>query len=238
MKKSFFLLAMLMAFLSANAQVQNGISYSIVNQKSSLLMGVNGSTTTGSPIVQQQDSMGETAWEFIAKPDGYFQIRNIFSGKYMSNMGSIVEGAVLKQTDAQGEGALWQLVPEGPGFYRFKNKLSNMLIATSGSTAEFSQLTQKPTVGGIGGNWKLVPGGNVPPQNGNETPSQDEWGGGGSWEDGDSGNWEEGGSWEEGASGSGGDLPPNTEPKTVKGSGGKLPPNKLPKPKKGGGGQP
>lgn len=177
MKKSFFLLAMLMTFMSANAQVQAGKVYRILNQKSGLVMGVNGSAATGSPIVQQKTSKDETAWIFIAQPDGYFQIRNKFSGKYIANMGSKVEGAVLKQTNAPGEGALWKLVPEGPEHFRFKNKLSNMFIAISGNTAEFSQLSQKTTVGGIGGNWKLIPvdDNQAPPvSGGNSEPKQGE----------------------------------------------------------------
>lgn len=177
MKKSCFLLVMLMAFLSANAQVQAGKVYKILNQKSGLVMGVNGSTATGSPIVQQKTSKDETAWLFIATPDGYFQIRNKFSGKYIANMGSKVEGAALKQTNTPGDGAFWQLVPEGAEHFRFKNKLSNMFIAISGNTAEFSPLSQKATVGGIGGNWKLIPvdDNQAPPVGGgNSEPKQGE----------------------------------------------------------------
>ncbi len=89
------------------------------------------STTEGgnTNITLNGNSNNNSKWAIVPKVDGYVQLRNLATGKFLANFGSMTNGTELKQTDNPGQGALWKLEKENYNRCRLKNKKSGLYAA-------------------------------------------------------------------------------------------------------------
>lgn len=104
------------------------------NVASKLALSIaGGSTAKDAPVVQEADPPGESAvWTLVPTSGGYYQIKNVKSGLFMSVTGAAVQsGAKIVQRPAQGMNPgddQWRPVKNADGTYSFFNRNSQQAL--------------------------------------------------------------------------------------------------------------
>jgi subtilase family serine protease len=112
-------------------------SYTLSSYYSNLLLDSNGSTTSGSGLVQNAISgSNNQKWTFAYQSNGYYLIKNVSSGLYLTDPGAQVGIIQVTQQTATGDGTqLWTLNPLEGG-YELVNAQSGGVLAADTLVAQ------------------------------------------------------------------------------------------------------
>jgi len=151
--------------LNPTSTVTAGTHYKIVNQKSSLVIGVLAPTgNVGQHLIQYTDNgTADHAWVFeaVTNSPGFYRIRNNSSGDYMTvaSMNQTPGTAVTQQaldTSVSPTDQYWQLIPAGNGYFHIVNQGTGQLLAVAGgSTSNSATIEQWYDNDTSDHNWKL-----------------------------------------------------------------------------------
>ncbi|HEY6723712.1 MAG TPA: RICIN domain-containing protein [Polyangiaceae bacterium] len=115
-------------------------SFTFVNQKSGMLLSVDGSPTENSSDIVQNDAAAESGavWRLNYDGEGYFRLTNAAGDKIIDVPDESTEpGTHLHLWDDNGgDHQVWRLVDIGQGAYRVINKKSGLVLGVAGGSTE------------------------------------------------------------------------------------------------------
>ncbi len=138
--------------------VADGI-YSLINQKSALLLDVpGGAKASGSALAQEPTSgLNEQKWFISFNGRGYYTVQNVASGLFLSdpNLKAAPGTATVQASPDWSDGQLWALNRLN-GVFQLKNKRTGMVVDDlGGSTSAGAHIGFAAAGTGTDQTWKL-----------------------------------------------------------------------------------
>jgi lysophospholipase L1-like esterase len=159
---------------TANAAVQTGTWYSIVNQHSGLAVDIEArSTANGAAVIQwTPNGAANQQFRFVDAGGGHYRIEARHSGLVLDvNARSTADGAnVIQYASNGGTNQQWQVNEQSNGNYEIVNRNSGKaLVNWQSATAPGSRVSQATRNGSAAQQWRITPvdGGQPPGQGGN-----------------------------------------------------------------------
>ncbi|BCL79815.1 galactosylceramidase [Ktedonobacteria bacterium brp13] len=139
-----------------------GVTYTLYNRNSGMVMDVSGQSTSNGGIVIQWPLNGgaNQQWQLIDAGGGYFNLVNANSRLVLDVPNNATnEGVQLDQWSSNGgANQQWLFTAVGNGYYTITGKQSGLLVAVgAASTTEGTQLVQWSSDNGPEQQWSLAP---------------------------------------------------------------------------------
>jgi hypothetical protein len=121
-------------------------TYTIANRWPGKALGIAGESTADYAKLEQRTANGSASqqWRFIDAGDGYYNIRNVNSGKNLTLSASTAVGAQVAQySPSSSTSQQFRIAAAGGGYYKLINRGSGLVLGNSGSGAEGAIINQE-----------------------------------------------------------------------------------------------
>ncbi|GAA3447773.1 pectate lyase [Planomonospora venezuelensis] len=149
-----------MALPASAATIDTGATYVFVNRFSGKAMDVYGwSTSNGAPVNQwSRNDLAVQQWKFQSSgTSGYYEIKNVHSGKLLELAGSTDGTQLTQNSDGNTKTQHWAVKDSDSGYVRFINRASGKAIDVwEWKTEDGAKLAGFSDLNGANQQWSLT----------------------------------------------------------------------------------